>query len=571
MINVTKQPPAIESFFDEPVQPVPLSDCVEFCLKPDAADVFAVTGSKAKVVFTIPASCSIPADGTPFAVWGHDFTVDSATPFSGDSFQVSAIGIVTFLNLANMFQANIFFRRAVVLAGAVVGSDFELTVTWRECREQPSFAGSNMDLAVFATIGGGAVATNGVSPEYIEAYRLLIHGVRWIDETSEFFQLSPFAGLDVEKLCDEIGEVCVELNADIGADLYTMLPALTGTSFISSIDNGHSMMRYYSAEYGWTYRTDCVPKSGTIVRSDKVLMLNASFDIDDPYQMRRYWYAHPDGFPPSQLVVDFLTRQPKAIPLCQNSFKWLWFLNDWQEEFGNYNLHALWAVYYPDGSFRSNHTSPVNLYASMGHAPHQPVCFNASPAFIAATFSIPMDEIGSYEVNCIGTNVSDIEDVYFNATEILRFDVTHCCEDTTDLYFLSPASGIDTVVVKMDSVEVLESGGREIQIQIGCDASRQDRATNGGRTLVATRVYQKIKMSLQPPRNAAWSKWMKDLRQAPSRWIKIIDEGGFPIAKKIVFENGGIEITKSGEGTTVELVGYLQDIPTQSGTEKFIL
>lgn len=573
MIDITKQPPAIASFSDPQTPPVPLSDCVEFCLKPETSDVFISTGSKAKIVFTIPATCTVPTDGTPFTIWGYDFTIDSSNPFTSESFQVNTIGLFTVVNFANMLAANIFFQRATVFTSfVIVGSNYEITLEWRECREQPNFSGTNMDLAVFSAMGGSAAPMNAVSPEYVQAYRMLVRGVRWKDATSDYLPLSPFAGLEVEKLCNTVGETCLELNADIAADLYTLLPPLTNTSFISSIENGRSMMRYYGLEYGWTFRQSCNPKSGTIMRSDRVLMLNAAFDIDDPYQMRRYWFGHPDGFPDGQFVPDFLTTQPKTIPLCDDSFKWLWLLNNWQDEgYGQYNIVARWVAYAHDGSIHSFYREVVNNPATNGSAPYQPICFNASPSHLFDVLGAPRAEIGCYEIQCVGTNFLDLDDIYFNASEYLRFCPSHCCDDKTDLYFLNPVGGIDTVVVRIDSIETLQSGGKEINVQIACDTPRVDRATNGGRTLVSTRVYQKIEFSLQVPRNTQWERWSKHIRQSPQRWVKIIDEGGFPIAKKIVFEAGGVKVHESGGGSEIKFTGYLQDIATQQGTEKFIL
>lgn len=573
MINVVKQPPNIESFSDDQVPPVPLSDCLEWCLKPDTADVFTTPGEKAKIVFVFPVACTIPTDGTPFTIWGHDFTIDSSTDFSSTSFKVYTTGLFTALQFANMIFANIFFQRATTISSfQQVGPTFELTLQWRECRQQPNFAGSNMDLAVFSSIGGSATPTDGISPVYVDAYRLLVRSVRWKDATNEFFPLAPFAGLDVEKLCDTVGETCVEMNQDIGSDLFTMLPELNATSFISAIDNGRSMMRYYSLEYGSTYREACVPKSGTITRSNRVLVLNAAFDIDDPYQIRRYWQSHPDGFPPGQFVPDFLTTQPKTITLCRGSFKWLWLLNHWQDDgFGQYDIVARWVAYKPDGTIHSFYSEVVNDPASMGHSSYQAICFNASPSHLFDVLGAPEDEISAYEIQCIGTNPNDNNDIYFNASEYLRFEIKHCCDDHTDLYFLGVPGAIETQVVRVDHVETLQAGGEEIQVQIACDSSRVDRATNGGRTLVAVRAYQKVHMSLRVPRNDEWARWMKHLRQSPQRWIRVKDEGGFPIAKKIVFETGSIKTKESGQGTDIELVGYLQDIPTQQGTEKLIL
>lgn len=570
MITVTSQPLGIESNFDPIVPPIPLSDCLNFCLQPDVSDVFVSTGVKANIVFVIPFTCSVPSDGTAFKIWGYDFTVESAQPFTSSSFKVETVGLFTALNLANMLYSNVFFKRAGTLTSfSVVGSTFEMTFTWNDCREQINFTGSNMDLAVFGAIGGSGTATNGVSPVYVEAYRIVVNAVRYKDATSDFVDLGALVGMEAEKLCNTVGTVCVDIRQDVASDLFTMLPALTYDSFISSIDNGRSMMRFYSLQYGWTYRENCIAKSGTVKRADKILVLNAAFDIDDPYQIRRYWHNHPDGFPDGQFLPDFLTTQPKKIALCRDSFKWLWLLNAWQDDWPQYALVARFVLYNANGSIVNIVQSVVNDPLSMGFEHYQAVCFNASPRHISDIIGANMTGIVAYEVQVVGTDPLDYGNIWFNASEYLRFEICDsCCGDSTDLYFLSPTGSIDTIVVRVDSAETLQSGGEEIRVNIPCGTDRFDRAAYGGRTLVATRVYQKMKMSVQIPRSSEWERWVKHLRQSPQRWIRVLDEGGTYIAKKIVFENGAITQKETGQGVTIEMTGYLQDVPTQNANDK---
>lgn len=567
MIEITEQPPGIATVSEPTQPPVPLSDCLRWCMQPDATDAITTPGSKATLTITIPATCSVPADGTTFKIWGYDFTVDSAQDFTAGSFKVVATGVLTWINLANMFYANVFFNRAVVITGSVVGSDFELVLTWRECREQPRFTVENMDLAVFTTIGGSGIAVNGISPVYVEAFRLLVRPFAWQDATNSGVGIGNLIGLESEKQCSTVGETCVVLNPDIAGELYTPLPELTVTSFTSTIDLGRTMMRLFSLEYGWTYREDCVAKSGTIMRSKKVLVLNAAFDDTDPYQMRRYWYDHPDGFPPDQFVVDYLTTQPKTIKLCNGSFKWLWMLNNWQDDFGQYNLKARFVIYDQSNAISSIEDFIVNDSLTMGSSWHQPVNFNVSPGFLVDQFGVNLANVSAYEVQVVGVETLDPDAVLFNATEYLRFEVGHCCEEITDLYFLNPCGGIDTILVTIDEIEVVQ-GGQEVNIEIPCGASRHDKATNGGRTLVNLRSYVRYKMSINLGRSEANTRWIKHLRQSPQRWIKVTDEGGTPMAKKILFDSAGVKSYENGLGITVEITGYLQDIPTQPGTEK---
>ena len=567
MINIISQPLGIASNSDPIEPPIPLSDCFRFCLQPDDADVILTPGVKANIVFVIPATCTVPADGTAFKIWGNDFTIESATDFSATSFKVATSGLLTTLNLVNMFQANVFFKRAGTVTAVPVGATFEVTFTWNDCREQNNFTGGNMNLTVFTTIGGSATKTDGVSPVYVEAFRVICNTVRYQDGTDNYDDLGALVGLEVEKLCDEVGVVCIDIQPDIEADLYTIMPELSASSFISSIDNGRSMMRFFSLQFGWTYRDNCVAKSGTITRGNRILALNAAFDVDDPYQMRRYWHGHQGGLPPGQSVVDYLTTQPKSITLCEDSYKWLWLLNAWQDDWPEYALTAYFTFYgdTPISSF----WVVINNPATDGSAHYQPVSFNVSPSYIRDTLGISLNGITGYEVAVFGTDPLDGSDIWFNATEYLKFDLCKdCCGDSTDIYFLSPTGGIDTMLVRLDEIETLQSGGEEIRTNIPCTTNRKQRAINGERNLVATRVYQKVKLSVKIPRSADWERWVKHLRQSPQRWLRVKDESGAYIAKKIIFEAGAITQQKTGEGVTVEMVGLLQDIPTQAANNK---
>lgn len=575
MINVNSQPFAIAEFNDTPQPPVPMSDCVKFCITPDAADVVATAGAKATVVFVVPLSCTVPSNGTPFKIWGHAFTIDSATDFSSSSVKVVTSGITTAINLGNMIQANVFFSRATTVSAAVVSGTIHVTVTWNDCREQSSFSGANMNLTVFSTIGGSATATNGISPEYVDSYRIITRAVRWTDATSVTVPLSPFSGVDVEKLCDEAGETCINIGSDVSKDLYTMLPALSTSSVITSIENGRSLMRYYSLEYGWTYRENCVSKSGTIKKSDKVLCINAAFDINDAYQMRRHWPGHPDGLPPGQSVVNFLTTAPKEQVLCWDSFKWLWLLNNYKEDYPNYALVARWVLYDQEGALISIHNDVVMNPGTMGSSPYQAVCLNVSPKRIIDVLGITTTvaaTIGSYDIQVVGTSTGDYDDVLFNASEYLKFIPKNICCDFTDLYFLSPCGGIDTIPVRIDAIDIQQDTGSEIIIEIDCGASRIDRAANGGRSFTQLRAYTKMSFSIQIMPGKEWAKWAKALRASPQRWIKQLDDDGVPFAKKLLIEAGSFRTNETGTaGPVIEFTGYLQDIPVQSGTEKFIL
>jgi len=570
MITINEQPPSIPSLLTTPkAPPVALSDCWKWCLQPDAADAVATPGSRGTLVITFPEITTVPANGSTFKLWGYDFTVDSSTDYTANTFKATTLGLTTVLNFSLMIQANLFFNRAVTSEVDVVGTDFILTITWNECREQPRFAVEDMVFAPGITgIGASVVATNGVSPEYVEGYQLITRLGRF---GNTFQGISKFVGIQPDKQCDTVGQVCVEYAGDAATQLYTELPDLTSTSFIPAVQGGNSLMRKLALEYGWVYRENCGAKSGTIKKSGFVLGINAAFDIDDFYGMRRYWYGHPDGFPEGQFMPDFLTTQPKSIPLCWDSFKWLWLLNNWQADFGLYNLKARFIITRIDGTLEFVEHIIDNPSLS-GSTWAMPINFNVSPQFVLDNaLTSTKQNILHYEVQVLGVDQTT-GDALFNASELLKFVPTPCCKGTTDIYFLTPAGGIGTIVVQIDEIETVQDS-QEINKQQSCGGDRVERAKYGGRTLANQRSYQQVSFSISARNTSEWERWLKHLRSSPQHWIRMNNEpasnGGIsePFAKKLILQAGSAKTFINGQSIEFKATGYMADIVTQIGTE----
>lgn len=570
-LTITTEPPSRESIIDPVPTPVPVSDCWKWCLQADDADAVTTPGGYAEVEITIPSTCTVPANGTEVIIWGHVFTVDNSEPYTGTSFTVDAVGLTTALNFVSMIQANLFFNDAVTVTVDAPGS-FIVTLTWKECREQARFAAEDMDFTAITALGGSGTATNGASPVYVDGYKVITR-LGLLEST--FAPLSPKVGITTDQQCTTVGEVCVDYTDDAQSMLFTHLPELTSTSIITSVVNGQSLMRSFMLEYGWVYRDNCQAKSGTIKKSGIVLGINAAFDIDDEFQMRRYWYGHPDGYPSGQFVSDYLTTQPKSNELCWESFAWLWFLNSWQEDQGNYDLVARFSLYDLDG-VAEVFDVVINNFGVDGSLSTQPVCFNVSPQYVLDNApTLTAANLVRYDVTVFGANVSDPEDVLFNACEIMTYLPSHCCDDKTDLYVLTPPGGFAT-----QTIEVLERSivkdGQEVNIQIDCGTSRSNRAKYGGRNMVNLRTYEKIDFVFRLPNTPESVRWMRHVRQSPQTMIKVYGEGiysvstsnkGNPLAKKFIIDPSSVTTYVAGGGLEFKATGYMGDIPTQKGNE----
>jgi hypothetical protein len=574
MITVTSEPysvPITDALDDPKMPPVPVSDCFQWCLQLDDADGVTTAGSFGTVEIEFDNTPTVPANGTEFTIWGRVFTVSDTVQFSSMSFEVDgASGLTTALNFSQMILSNIFFNRAVDVAITSV-SPVTVVITWKECREQSNFGSAGMVLDIFTTMGGTAAATNGVSPVYVDGLKVVTR-VGFTPDASitlaDYEPVTVFEGMEPDKLCDTVGPVCVDYRDDITAGLYTVMPELGTDTFVESEVNGNTMMRPLQLEYGWTYREDCVSKSGTFKRSDLVIALNAAFDTKDPYKMRPYWYDHPDGFPPDQTIQKFLTTQPYGTRVCFNSYVWLWMCNNYQNTWGtSYKLRARYVAYKKDVGYQTAYVVDINNPgAGDGNKWFQPVNFNVSPQIVLDNVAgITEANLEFYEIQVIITDGSNV--VLANGSDYIRFVPEPCGCDTTDVYFLTPAGGYSTMIVDVVRRDITPEGN-EVNMYVPCDWTFDEKNSKGGRTLVNLRAFEKIEIIAKGLGNTdADRNWFKHFCISPVKFIRETVDG-VDVKRKIIVDLGQIQIYESGGVATLSATCYFQDIPLQNPSNR---
>lgn len=562
MITLTNNPP-IED--DNSVTPV--SGCLLWTLQPDDADVVSTPGTNATMVVTFPLVPVIPANGTEFTLWGYLFTIDDATPFTSNSFEVTANPVETGANFRAMLEANIFFRRStdVVSSG---GFNEVQTVTWRECKEQPRFGGPSMDFVGLESTGATVSATNGVSPVYVDGFKIIGRLLRVESSGVEWTELTKLEGFEPARTCIGSGPISIQYMNDAKRTLFPVLPDLNATSYNAPPGGGYytnlrltGILAAFQLEYGWIYREDCNPKSGTLMKSDRVLVLNSAFPVEDIYNVRRYWPDHPEGLPPLQYLPKFLTTQPRSIRVCEDTICWLWFLNTFSFVATNFTIR--FSVYDLAGIITVH-------YFTMPHPAEVVQNFNVSPGFLFSEFAIDLSDVQKYEVVALGDyGLGTIFNATTDATYLLE---QNCCDTHADAYFLTPAGGIGTIVIESEEFEVFQDG-TEICLDIPCNTDAYQSAKKGGRTLAALRNYDRITFVARDSFSEENQKWFGDFKRSPHKWIRV-DVPNEPdatpefIAKKLIIEPGGIKVFQNGENLELKITGYMADVPTQSITEQ---
>lgn len=534
-------------------------------MQADAADGIDSVGGKAIVQLTIPGTCTVPANGAGFTIWGHLFTVNSATPFTSNTVKVDTIGLTTLLNLIDMFQANYYFNVAVTTSWAIVGPNFVLTLTWNECREQPRFAPETMVFTAITSLGGSGSYTNGVSPVYKDGFKIATRLGVWLPtsgvnelNTLQFRSISKFNGIEPDKACTTLGTACSTYADDAATQLATYLPALDLLGTVESAE----IMKLFSLEYGTVSRASCVPVSGTFKKSNVVLGINSVFDLADQYQMRRYWPNHPQGLPPGKSVVSFLTTQPSSIPVYQDSFCWLYLLTNYQLTTGTHIFKIRFVCYKADGTLaivtNNGFTDPALWYKA-----HR---FDVSPKKVltlAAGAGVTAANLLHYDVQVvIETNDGSVS---INASDYVRYTTIPSCGNAeTDLYFKVTTGAVGTVAVRIDEVEQTRADEIVVDVNAPCIGTRHVKAAQSGRTIVSLRNYKKVYMSFNAPNNEEWSRWVQDLQQSTEHWLRNKQNGNgdnssLGYAERLIVPSGAISTMPYGEGIRVTISGYLQD------------
>lgn len=539
--------------------PVPVTDCFKWCLQLDDADAVTTAGIFATVVVSFPNTTTVVSPGTPFKIWGRDFTVNNSINFTSTSFKTVTLGRTTASNFADMIRANLFFGRETTVTINDTGSAYVVTITWNTCREQPNFTPAGMSFLGVTATGATATYTNGVSPVYVDGVKVVTQLIN-NDGLDNPVPVSEFEGHEPDRLCDSVAPVCVDYRTDIEGQLYTILPELTLTSFTTPEQNGQSLMRVFQLNYGWMYREDCVSKSGTFMRSGYVVGINAAFPPNDPYQMQKYWYGHPDEFEPGQIYVKFLTSQPPKMRLCLDSYAWLWMTNNFSQEFGGEYIlrHEMRA--YKNGSSVAFLAENLNDGSEESNFWYNPYCLNVSPGRFADNgFSGTFD----YYITRVLVQNLTLDETYAE-TEVLTYYVDNCnCATMTDIYFLTPPGGYATLPVQIISEEV-NTDGTEVNLYMPCEWDFEKRNKQGGRTLVNLRNYQRktVRASLLGL-SGTDRRFFQEFVMSPSKYIKE-SKGAYDWARKIIVDPGTVQIFENGDNLEMTATVYFSDIQVQN-------
>lgn len=541
-----------------PDVPVPISDAFKFGFQFDSADIATTPGTYADVVITFPTTCTVPSNGDTLVLWSHTLTVDDTTNSTATTFKVVATGTTTATNFYNMLRSNIFFLKYTDIAI----SGLEVTITWKSCGSQENFSGTNMDDTAIVDTGGTMVVTNGTQPVYTPNFHFVCRLLYLRDSNSVIrFPLTQFEGFRPDVNCSGADNLYIDFMDSIRKELWPIMPELGPNTYVDNFGLGSSltkeamkkmgMLAYLVVEYGWEYQdANCQPKSGTFGVTDEFLVMNCYFNPEDTYKLRRFWRAHPSGYPPDQTNYRFVTNQPGVMRLCENSFAWLWYC----ESEASSLLRAHFEVEYLNGS-------GVNYYFTMPHKDDPIQNFNISPSHLAANIPIDVSEIRHYNIRMVSSSGTAVR------TESLRVIVDHnCCQRTTDVYFVTQYGSIGTMPVKIETRGAGQSGV-EVNLQNRFDGTEEEKAAYGGRSLFNGRAFPTIEFSARENYSEVQIKWFEQFRYSSHRWIKVEKEDGNYIAKKLLVDPGEVSIYKSGEKVILTASGYLQDIPIQSPIE----
>ena len=549
MITLTEYPPVSGDFSTR--TPVPVSDCLQWCMGPDDSDVVETSGTNAWVQIVFPNTFTVPSNGTTFKIWGHTFTFSTVFDYTATSFDADGEANPARNNFARMIEANLFFRRAVIVHRTGMNT---VLISWLNCEPQSNFTGANLVLTAFTGFGATVTSAQGVSPAYVPGYKMTVQLMKLIGNTgtNAWRDISALAGLEAKKTCSGAEAMCVNLMSEARKTLFTPMPDLTDTSEIDP--QGQTMMGRFLLAYGWVYRTDdCQTQTGTIRQSDEALLINSAFPPEDPDGIAPYWYEAGGGTP-----IRFLTNQPLTISVAENSKAWVWLTCNWAYDLPTFALIRLRFVVYKVGV-----TGIFDIY-TVDYNPcewWQVKNLNVSVGRVLTLSGLTIDELDAYEVQAIPVTSSGVP--VHVGTEYLKYKVNNQCENTTDVYFVTPPGGIGTMLVQLVESEI-EQSGNEICMDIPCGTSLSEQSKYGGASLANIRSFERVTIRAVDDDNDDTVAYFKSFKASTERWIRVASGTDGWAAKKFIPETGGIKVFQQGQRIELLATGYLADIPLQS-------
>lgn len=566
-------------------QPTPVSDCLIWQFEHDDADFVESGGSIPYIEILWPGSPTAPANGTQFTIWGYVFEIQSGTAYTSTTFRVVTGNMEqTRANFKAMIESNYFFRQATTVSNAPTSTT---VITWGECREQERFAGTNMDVAELETMGCTVTVSNGVSPVYVEGYKLLTR-LMLDDGTGTLKNMTEFEITEVDNQCGIPFDSVRDFMPDVRQLIY--FPAFAN-GFLQLNDSSQSTQGMYlkvGVEYGFVYRENCQPKSGTFAVSNIVSVLNAAFPLEFGHKMREFFPGATGGLPGSLTHYRFLTSQPKTHEISINSYAWLWFFTNrtagidsddiWQSEIvytltdGTTGTYTGTALDSHSGLFGENAGGYVTLNWNLQ-------CINVSPEFVINKTAATSANLAKYTVKIMsvidgGTPTQLTEELTYEISGrngvmgnacFVSGGANGTTGGATDLYFVMPESGLGTLLVSIDEKEINQDAV-EILLDVPCEATRLEAASMRGKSFTGVRSYDRLTFRVVRNYTDADVAFFANFKRSPQRWVQVPSDDGYTgyIAKKLLIEPGGIKIYKSGEKIELIAIGYLQDTPIQS-------
>jgi len=530
--------------------PEPVSNRLAWTIQPDVSDVLDTVGSRAMVQITFPASgVVVPANGTEFTICGNTFTVDDSTPFTQNTMDIDTSGNSTGINLKEMLRANFFFAKTQIENGPAGFRD--TIITWEDCGEQENFTGAAMDLSALETAGATVTVTNGMTAVKVNGYVMQARLLK-MDADGIYQPITKYEGFQPVINCSSVAALTIDFMEEARRTLYMELPDLTVSSEQDPEDT--TAVGLFKLQVGWTYKDDnCQPFSGNFITSDPVMVYNTVFDLEENWGMKRFIYDHTEITPfDIPKWPRWLTNKPERLALGPESIAWLWLSAAYNEALTNIeDVQLTFNIYYKNGTTDSE--SVIYPFA----AEWQLHNFNVSPKRLLSLFSlVDLSTVSHYFVRATARDefASPIATIGYETF----FAIEQPCEETTDLYFLTPYGGIGTLYC--DIVEKsINQQAQEICLDVPVMATRQETARYGG--YMQNQVKNQESITLRCRRNYTNDEvaYFKSFKTSPERWIQVPETGldGVGnlynyIAKRFLVDPGGVQIFQ--EGDYVELI-----------------
>lgn len=518
MVTISKFPT------DNPSEPLPVENCIEFGFLPD--DYIVNAGDTSRFVFFFNSG-DIQNNGDYWIINGDNYIVSSsANPSTGNFYDGTSSNIeLNAVNFAEMLKLNAKFINYNIQILSTGNGSFGVYVESKTVGFQSNWFIDNTNLTVQQNNGSASGANMELRQDYKIIYQLFCADTNL-----------PICEMQAITPSVQIGNgvhlpAYVDFQHELSNAVKTSIPCLTEQF---AVKDPFFTKRFY-IKYGSRFIVkDCTPIFSDLKTSPTYKVFNTALQINDAIGITPYYFASVD--PPQT----YLNSSPLSV--CVSSDTYLWSLLDVSifEFFADDELTGI--EFDLVTLFRDNGapvgTFNVDLQINEDGAYNIPV----GPNNLLSGIVPPANGYDSYEYQVFCTLQTTGFDFTFEYTQLRKVKICGDCSGEYQVMFLSSKGGYDTLPCLKKVEHSADTQYSEICTDAPCNGEFKEQGLFGRKATNST-TFEKITLETElKPNQKSYRDFLLDFKASENKILIDKDNSGEDFQRRVLVEAGSVKL-----------------------------